>query len=327
MEELIKAAQEEGEIQVYTGADGNAAVRWLQGFTDKYGIDVLTFSSGTAGVWQRFTQESQTNAHQADIIIDNDAIRYQEADEKGWIADYTPASDSRYPDELKRSGRWYGLYVSADPIGYNADKITPEEEQLLFSEEYAALADPRFDGRIGISVPNTGRNFRTWYRLGVLDKDLGDPFLEQVAANSPDLFTSGSALTEQLVAGEYAVAVGVADTQIIRAALKGANVKMIYPHPATGTSFSMAINSGAPSPNAARLFMEWATSEEGLASASVEFDVAPPYDGVTDGRDLSSLDWFKAPEEVEYGWEFEPTMLADQDDFVQHWNSLFGFAG
>jgi len=326
MEDLIAAAQAEGELQIYMGPDENAGLKWVQDFTDKYGVEVLTFSGSTADLWQRFTQERQTNADQADIIIDVDTQRYQQAADKGWLMEYTPENDAAYPDDVKNPGLWYGLYTNADPIAWNTDKVTPDEEKLLVDEEYGALADPAFSGRIGIAVPNSGRNLRTWYRLGVLDDQLGDPYLQAVAANKPAFFTSGSALSEQLVAGEYAVAVGVADVQILRAALKGAHVELLYPHPSTGTSFSMAINAGAPHPAAAKLFMEWATSPEALASASVAFQAAP-IEGVPDGRDLSSLPWFKAPEDVELGWELDQDMIADSDSFVDHWNQVFGYAG
>jgi iron(III) transport system substrate-binding protein len=325
MDELIELAQAEGEVVLYMGPAEEQGLEWASQFTDEYGIEIVTFSGSTQALWERFQQESRTGAHQADIMIEVDHRRFTDAANEGWIMEYTPASDADYPDDLKESGLWYGLYANADPIAWNTDQVTEEEIELLMEEEYAAFADPRFQDRIATAVPlSGGRNLRTWYRLAE-DPAFGEDFLEDLAANNPVFYESGSSMTERLVAGEHAIAFGVADVQVIRAALAGAPVQMMYPHPATGTHFSMGINAGAPHPNASKLFMEWATSQESLASATSIFQAGPVYDGIEDRRDFSDLDWYEAPEDVELDWELDDQMLADQEAFVAHWSEVFNY--
>ena len=99
LEELITAAQDEGELTFYGDANETSLQSWTEGFTEEYNIPVNILRLPGSELNQRFAQEMSASQYQADIFSIADRVSMEAAVEEGWIAEYTPANGDLYPAE------------------------------------------------------------------------------------------------------------------------------------------------------------------------------------------------------------------------------------
>jgi iron(III) transport system substrate-binding protein len=332
IDQLAQEAKSEGSLTLYMGPSMMASQAWTKAFSDKYGIKLNIYSANTETLRQRLEQEGRTKAVQSDIIVLNDPTTFQEADQNGWLADYTPTTGGQYASDTDLSGQgtykagtYYPIVRSPSPLVWNTSKVTPDQAAELQSEGYAALGDPQFKGKIAVSVPSAGGdNYGRWYEIQQ-DATLGTAFEQKIAANKPAFYTSGSAMLASVEAGEVSVALGIGDSQAVRALAAGAPFQWVYPSPDIGTMQSIAISAKAPHPYAARLFEEWALSTDGLTGATSALGGAPVLSTVTDGRAVAGQSWYKPPTQVDYTWSTNATIASAMDSFVSDWNKVFGY--
>lgn len=326
--DLVDAAAGEGEVTLYVVPQEETITRWVDPFVGEYGIGVVTQRQSQNQLYERFEQETRADQHLADILIFNDPSLLVEAREEGWIEDFTPSTDDAFPDDAKESGSWYMVYNSGEVLAWNTNQVTEEEAERLRSDGFAALAEGDWDGRIATVTPAaTDRVFATYYRLGeTLADEFGWEYLEQLGAATSTFYESAAPANERLVAGEHAVLIGSADTIAAGPMAAGAPIDFVYPNPTTAAPFFMAISSNAPNPNAAQLFVEWATSDEGLAELVESSNGLPPREGIEDRRELADFEGYEAPEELDDGWATDDEMWAAQEEFLQRWGDAFGYS-
>ena len=137
---------------------------------------------------------------------------------------------------------------------------------------------------------------------------------------------------QNLIAGEYAVAVALTDSLAAPQALQGAPLEFVYPKDTTGGYFATGVVEDAPHPNAARLFMEWATTPDANALYTEITQTVPANSDVTDDRELLSFDWYAEPDVANVWFDF----IDDADfldassadgDFLSRWSEVFGYSG
>jgi iron(III) transport system substrate-binding protein len=71
------------------------------------------------------------------------------------------------------------------------------------------------------------------------------------------------AVLDQVIAGEYAIALQIFNHHAVISAKKGAPVEWIAMEPATGVPSAISVHANAPHPNAAKLLVDFLTSKEG----------------------------------------------------------------
>jgi len=84
---------------------------------------------------------------------------------------------------------------------------------------------------------------------------------------------------DQVIAGEYAVALQIFNHHAVISAKKGAPVDWIKMEPATGTLSVLSIHKNAPHPNAAKLLADFIISKEGQ-EVFRDADYIPAHPGV-----------------------------------------------
>jgi iron(III) transport system substrate-binding protein len=333
--DLVKAAQAEGELVIYLNGTESNLKDWTDPFTKKYGVTVKLLRLSGGPLFQRFSQESAAGQKQSDILSLTDKAPMDEAVENGWLAKYVPKDGGLYPADRVREGYYYPVQnLFYQTLVYNTDKVTATEVSQLRANPMKALQDPRFKGRIAVNPPETSQQVSAlWYLFaeGPGADEFGWSALEKVAANKPGFFSSAS-LSTKVIAGEYAIGFGITDSLISTAVLEGAPVGFAYPTPTTGGAFSVGISANAPHPNAARLFMDWATTPEASAAYADITQGKPVNSKVKDSRKILETDWYKNPieDKVWYGWTDDKTFLkaASKDgDFLTRWNEAFGYSG
>jgi ABC-type Fe3+ transport system substrate-binding protein len=323
----VAAAKSEGSLVIYTVAAEETIAPWVAPFEEEYGIDVELYRAPQEVLWERFSQETQVEQHAADILINNDNSLLAEADEKGWLAEFTPETDGDFSGDAVRSGKWYPLYQTAEPVAWNTNNVTEDEAEGLEEDPLNELRDERWAGRVAVVAPQaTQRVLASYYRWAdEQEDDLGWEFVEDIAAHKPVIFESAQPLVQRLEAGEFDVVLGSASSIVGRSVNNGAPIQFSFPEVSTAATFAQAVSANAPNPNAARLFQEWATTPEALSALSEAAEGIPPHDGVQDNRAVVKLPWYEAPAELDADWESDEDLQKAAPDLLAKWADLFGY--
>jgi putative spermidine/putrescine transport system substrate-binding protein len=265
MEQLIAAAQEEGELNVIAlPPDWANYGTMIETFAEKYGIEVNSAQPDASSQDEINAANQLRGQDRAPDVFDlgaNVALRNTDL-----FAPYKVATWGDIPDALKDpDGLWvsdYGGYMS---IGYDAGSVPePTTVQDLLKEEYrgrvALNGNPTqaaagFNGVMMAALANGG---------SADDIAPGVEFFRQLkeAGNflpvDPTPATIASGQTPVVIDWEYLHA---AQTD----ALKGQrDWKLVVPEgAAVGAFYVQAINKDAPHPAAARLWQEFLYSDEG----------------------------------------------------------------
>lgn len=335
LEELIAAAQEEGELTFYGDANETTLQKWTQGFSDEYGITVNILRLPGSELNQRFIQEQSAGQHQADIFSIADRVSMETAIDEGFIAEYEPENGGLYDEAQSQAGYFYPVQNGYfQTVAYNPTLLTEDEIEMVQKDPIGAAGDSKFKGRVGVNMPQSSQQISAFYYQlaeGEFADDYGWEALEDIAANDP-LFYSSATLVQNLIAGEYAIGVGITDSLAFSFTLQGAPLEFVYPEATVGGYFATSIVEEAPHPNAARLFMEWATTPDANALYTEITQTIPANSDVEDNREILDAAWYNEPVTENVWFDF----IRDEDfleasspdgDFLPRWNEVFGYAG
>ena len=100
--------------------------------------------------------------------------------------------------------------------------------------------------------------------LRTMGEEKGIEFMKKLAQQKP-MFRIGSNIIAQLViAGEYPIGINTYATNVEMAKAQGAPVDWVPLHPVVGILHPIAVAAQAPHPNAAKLFVDFVLSKEGM---------------------------------------------------------------
>src|SRR6266568_8469635 len=100
--------------------------------------------------------------------------------------------------------------------------------------------------------------------LSHMGEERGMAYLRQLAKQDIKVLNaSARAILDQVIAGEYAMALQIFNHHAAISAEKGAPVDWLRLNPATVTPGQVGLTNNAPHPNAGLLFVEFMTSKEG----------------------------------------------------------------
>lgn len=169
---------------------------------------------------------------------------------------YQALHDDEYdPVFVHPEKRFYGYSQPLQAFVVNTNLLAEGERPT----SWADLADPRFEGMIVMANPSlSGSAYAQLAQmLQLYDWDL----VEKVVDNTT--FVSSSQLVfENVARGEIEIGI-TGEANIAQLIADGWPVTAVYPSEGTGLRFdAMGIIAGGPNPEAARIFMDWATSLE-----------------------------------------------------------------
>lgn len=333
--QLVEDAKAEGELTFYGDANETSLQQWTQGFTDQYGISVNVLRLPGSELAQRFEQEQAAGQAQADIFSIADRVSMDKMVDADYIEEYTPENADLYPAEQSEPGFYYPLQNGYfQTIAYNTSLLSDDQIAQLQDDPIAAAGDPAFSGKVGINMPQSSQQIAALY-YDWAEGDASDAYgwdaMEAIAANKP-LIQSSATLVQSLVQGEVSIAVGITDSLEFSYVDQGAPVQFVYPDPSVGGYFSDAIVASAPHPNAAKLFMEWASTPEANQLYTDVTGTAPVNSEVEDARDIVNEDWYTAPDDEKIWFDFiddEKFLTASgaDGDLFDTWNTTFGYSG
>lgn len=260
---LVAAAKREGELVWYTSLIVQQAVRpMVDAFEEAYpGIKVRFVRQTSADLASRILNEARAGRVQADVFDGSTTIfKLLDAD---LVGSYTPQAAAAYPPELRdANGQWVALNVYFLVPAYNTRLVSAKDAP----KSYDDLLDPRWRGKIAWS-DDPGVNGPPGFIATILEtrgRDKGMEYLRRLAAQNVVKVPAAQRVTlDQTIAGEYPLALMTFNHHSAISQADGAPIEWVRIDPAIATTNYLSMTKGAPHPNAARLFMEFATSPAG----------------------------------------------------------------
>ena len=254
---IIEGAKKEGSVMWYTSMAVDQSKVVVDRFQERYPFIKTSFLRlGGGALMNRVLTEARAGKSFFDVVGGRGEM-IQAFKEKGLLAGYRSPETARIdPDLFDKEGYWYTYYVVPNALGYNTKLVKKEE----VPKTYEALLEPRWKGR-KISMDNEAYLLlqglvSAWGREKAVD------YMRKLAAQDPVLSRGNTERVTMTSAGEYPLVIAYAHT-VEREKFKGASMDWVPLEPAVVEIDPLMVGSKAPSPNAARLFLDYLLSKEG----------------------------------------------------------------
>ena len=264
MDDLIAAAQAEGELTVYGSCEEEYLAAACQHFQEVFGIKV-NYQRLSTGEVQAKIEEEKGNPS-ADVWFGGTTDPYNVVAAEGLLEAYEAENASHLLSQQYRDpdGYWYGIYKGILGFMVNRDELArkgleePKDWQDLLKDEYKGL--------VWLSNYNTAGTAKLVINTMIqkYGHDEGIQYLVNLDKNIEVYTKSGSGPSKNVGTGECVIGIGFLHDGITQIVDNGyTNVDLVIP--SSGTSFEIgatAIFKGAKHPNAAKLWIEYALSPD-----------------------------------------------------------------
>jgi iron(III) transport system substrate-binding protein len=260
---LIEAARKEGQVNWYSTQIISQLVRPMTAaFERKYpGIKVRATRQNATEVAIKILGESRAGRVQADLFDGTTTV--VPLKREGFVLHWLPDSAKDYPAMLKDpEGYWVASNLYVITPAFNTSLVPRGTEPKTYQD----LLDPKWRGRMAWNgfPTSSGVGGFVGTVLTEMGEEKGKAYLRELAkqhiANLPG---SAREVLDQVIAGEYAIALQIFNHHAVISAKKGAPVDWIKMQPATETLSVVSVHKNAPHPNAAKLLVDFIISPEG----------------------------------------------------------------
>ena len=273
--DVVAAAKKEGKVAFYTSFFGaKAHLDIIKSFEAKYGVTVELLDVRASEMTERIRTEQTSKRYIADVV-QNGAASLVRQHREGYIASHGGIPNTKNASKDHQPSE-FGVptYILAYGILINKNQVKGDDEPKSWKD----LTKEKWKGKIISDDPRAlgGGNVM----FSAFQDKLGDAF-------NTDLSKQGLILSRDVGNDERRVARGEFPMRIPQLfsnwlALKSLPVKFVAP--AEGLPyirFDFGILTGAPHPNAARLFINHYLSEQ-VQTAYAAAGLLPVVDGVLD---------------------------------------------
>jgi iron(III) transport system substrate-binding protein len=256
----VAAAKAEGRLVVYSIIAQDVIKNILDDFQKDTGVMPELVRLPSQPLFQRITAEFAANKLEADYLDLGDLPLIQQLVERGVLnVPYkVPAFDRIPPDIRDAQGRWYSVLRAISVIAINTSRIAAADVPKSWKD----VLDPKYKGLLATTSIESGGSSFTMYAY--LRQKVDPDFWKKLAAQAPRIYPTVAPLTNDLARGEAGIAMGSISELVLYQIKAGAPLKIIFPTEGI-SSFPAAggISASAKNPNAARLYLDWATSKRG----------------------------------------------------------------
>ena len=259
---LVEAAKKEGEVVWYTTQVITQLIRPVSAaFEAKYGIKVRPIRANTTELAVRIINETRAGRPQADVFDGTATV--VPLKKEGYVLQWLPDAAKSFASDYKdQNGYWVAMNLYIITGGFNT-RLVPKASA---PRSLADLLDPKWKGAMAWSaIPSTsaGPGFIGTV-LAEMGEDKGKAYLRELAKqNIANLGTLAREVLDQVIGGEYKLALAIFNHHAVISAKKGAPVDWTAIEPATGVPQMISVLARAPHPNAAKLLVDFVTSREG----------------------------------------------------------------
>ncbi|MBI4289223.1 MAG: extracellular solute-binding protein [Chloroflexi bacterium] len=269
---VVEAAKKEGKVTAYSYTwVGDAGLAISRGFKDRYGITLDIVTGRGAEFIERLKTEKRVGQIVGDVT-EGSSLHVANMKQEGVltsVADQIPA--------LREKGVWI-----VDPTAIDKEKMNLVWRVIAFTpyintnlvkgadipKSWKDLLDPRWKNAMTFTEPNVSAG-PYQYMVVLMDNKAWDE--EYVKALYKQGLRTPTGLQEEtlmLARGEIKLSVRGSDASAGRFALEGAPIQAIdMKEGVVLSTASVAAVAGSPSPNAARLLLDWIYSKEGITIA------------------------------------------------------------
>ena len=310
---LIDAARKEGEVVWYT----TLLINQLGGpiseaFEKKYGVKVHATRNDPGETALRLLNEYRAGAVQADVFDGSFAPTV--LTREGVLAKWTPDEARDFPATLRDpAGYWTAHRLTVVTPGFNTNLVPAADAPRAWDD----LLAPRWKGRMAWATnPGvTGGVGFVGLVLAELGEEKGMDYLRKLAKQDiTGLKISSRAVLDQVIAGEYPLALGILNDNAIYSRNRGAPVAWIPMNPALATLSLIAATAKSRHPNAGRLLADFVLSAEGQT-------IARDHDYIPVRPDVAPRDPDVRPDGVRFR---AITMTPEQvDEATPRWTQVF----
>ncbi|MFZ2648728.1 MAG: extracellular solute-binding protein [Burkholderiaceae bacterium] len=306
---LVDGAKKEGNLNIYTSAQGEDMAPLVAAYEKKYGVKVSLWRAGSEKVLQRAVTEARGNRFTLDIVETNGPELESMHREQILQAVKSPVLGQLIPQALRPHGEWVGTRLNVFVQAYNTKLVKKEELPKTWDD----LLHARWKGRLGIEAED-----QDWL-AGVVG-DLGEArgtklFKDIVATNGMSVRKGHTLLTQLVVSGEIPFALTVYNYKAEQFKDKGAPIDWFSIGTAIARPNGIGVARNAPNPHAAILFFDFELSEEGQ-------------------RILASRDFVPTSSKVESPFSKGPLkfvdarmMLDEYEKWTKLYDEIFGSKG
>ena len=293
---LVEAAKKEGRLTIYTVMDPENELKLIREFNKRFPfikVEMLRLPGGQ--LVTRVKAESGAGRLGADLIA------FAEPEEAEQVEDvyaaYSPPNAKDYPAAEKGSNVWPRA-IGAWCIASNTALVQDPPKS------WRDLTKPEYKGRLGEVTILTGGS--GWTRSMFQREVLGVEYWQALANNNPRIYPSGVPMTDALIRGEISVAAIVVN-QMLPKVRDGAPAQCVFgPEGVPAKSQMIGITKTSASPNAAKLYLNWALSPEAQSFVVKEWFMFSALEGAPKpaGAEEAKL-WFVDPnrsKEVRATW-------------------------
>jgi iron(III) transport system substrate-binding protein len=315
---VIDAAKREGEVVWYSTQIINQLVRPLAAaFEKKYGIKVRYTRANANEVAVKILGESRAGRPQVDVFDGTSTV--VPLKQEGFVLQWQPDAAKAYPDIYKDpQGYWIASNLYINTPAYNTSLVAPGSEPRTYQD----LLDPKWRGKMAwnaLPSASGGVGF-IGNVLTEMGEDNGMTYLRALSKQKvANVAAAARQVLDQVIAGEYPIALQIFNHHAVISAKKGAPVDWIKMEPATGTLSVISIHKSAPHPNAAKLLVDFIISREGQ-------QIYRDTDYLTADPTVPALEPTLKPEEGHFRVHFfSPETIEDnQPKWKRIFDELFG---
>ena len=258
---LIDAAKREGRVVWYTSAVVDQLVRpSADAFEKKYAIKVEFARSDGAAVNLRVLNEGRAGQMQADVFDGFGAPALVRA---GVVAKWQPDVVKTFPKQFyDANGFWTATFQIILTPGFNTDLVPRDKAPRTLGD----LLAPAWKGKMAwdMRASNSGASGFVGMILHEMGEEKGKDYLRRLAAQDiAGLQTSARQVLDQVIAGEYSIALQIFNHHAGISAAQGAPIDWIPMNPALGVMSVASVTKDAPHPAAGRLLVDFLASPEG----------------------------------------------------------------
>jgi len=253
---LIDAAKREGELVYYASMNLAEANAIIGEFEKRYPfIKVKLHRTGSEKLLTRVLTEFRAKKIFADIIQTVEFSMHI-FNRSGVLARYLPLSNALYGKDFKQEGFWTTVYYNAYVSAYNTRLVT----RAQVAKTYDDLLDSKWKGKLLMEGTKAD-----WFAgmLQILGAERGMKFMRELAKQQPSPREGHELLAQLVVAGEGVYDINIPVSSVERMKERGAPIDWIALGPVPAIMVGAGIATGAPHPNAAKLFLEFVLSRDG----------------------------------------------------------------
>lgn len=259
---LYEAAKKEGQVNWYTGLIQNQVVRpVVAGFEKKYpGIKVNVTGGRQTELNLKILTEGKAGKLQADLTEGSTVVETLKP--AGLIQPYKPAGWDELPAQYKDpEGYWTAIVLYFLVPAINTEMVKADEEPKTLED----LLDPKWKGKMAWTAEMTIGGPPGFIAAVLKEKgeEQGKEYLKKLAAQQIKTVPSNPRVVlDQVIAGQYPMALITYNHHSVISAAKGAPVKWLKIEPVVG-AMAMSVLLKGPNPNAAKLLINYLLSPEG----------------------------------------------------------------